>query len=106
MLSRLYRRAESLNEACLRAWGFPTDHSVRQELMDALEWEGSLYPGHARESVRHLFDQVQEASRELADRLRESPGSSETLQPAEIQKLRERLGVLMQVLANVRIRGT
>ena len=38
MLSRLHRKAEALDSACLRALGHPHDHAVRQELLSALEW--------------------------------------------------------------------
>ena len=55
MLSRLHRKAEALDAACLRALGHPHDHAVRQELLSALEWDTSYRPEHARPQIRSLF---------------------------------------------------
>ncbi len=104
MLSRLYRKARSLDDACLRAWGYPNDHSVRQELLEALEWERAFSPRNARPSIQELFNQVHNASVDLANRIRDAPGSREVANPAEIARLRERLMALMSVLETIRPR--
>ena len=101
MLSRLYRKAEALDDACLRAWGHPRDHSVREELLSALEWDSALHPEHARPKIRELFVEIHDQSVDLQIRLRASSDTAEGLQAAlaqEIQGLRQRLSDLMQVL--------
>jgi hypothetical protein len=69
LLSRLHRRAEALDEACLRAWGHPHDHAIQQELLNALELDGSLHPEHARPIIRDLFKQVHDHSIDLSNRI-------------------------------------
>jgi hypothetical protein len=64
LLSRLHRRAEALDEACLRAWGHPHDPAIQQELLNALELDGSLYPEHARPHL--IFQGIQSLRRSLA----------------------------------------
>lgn len=103
LLSRLYRKAESLDNACLRAWGYPSDHGVRQELLDALQWESSLRPEHARASIRELFDQVQTCTVELAVRIRASADRPEIV-ARDVRELRDSLSALMEVLEKVRAR--
>ena len=102
MLSRLHRRAEALDEACLRAWGHPHDHAVRQELLSALELDGSLHPEHARPLIRHLFRQVHDHSIDLSKRIRASadnPDGVAHLISHGIPSLRRSLAALVQVLA-------
>ena len=72
MLSKIHRRAEALDEACLRAWGHPHDHRVQQELLNALEWDASLRADHARPVIRDRFKQVRDHSADLAGRIRAS----------------------------------
>jgi hypothetical protein len=100
LLSRLYRKAEALDGACLRAWGHPDDYAVRQELLEALEWDSSVHPEHARPLVRELFAQVHTGSVELAIRIRSSAGSPAVVEVIlhHVQPLRQRLTSLMQVL--------
>lgn len=95
MLSRLHRKAEALDQACLRAQGHPHDYAVRQELLSALEWEASLRPDHARDSIRNLFRQVHDQSIALANLLRSSPDTVAHVIP----NVRASLAALMQVLA-------
>ena len=100
MLSRLHRKAETLDQACLRATGHPNDYAIRQELLSALEWDASLHPEHARPVIRNLFQEVYDHSTALLNRLRSADQSDGGLAPAiaEIHTLRERLAKLGQVL--------
>ena len=100
MLSRLHRKAEALDQACLRASGHPHDYAIRQELLSALEWDASLHPEHARPLIRDLFKQVHDHSTDLANRIRlDADESKVPAHPiAEIQTLRQRLAKLVQVL--------
>lgn len=101
MLSRLQRRAEALDEACLRAHGHPHDHSIQQELLSALEWDASLHPEHAHPLIQDLFKQVHDRSTDLWSRIRsaaEDPNHSD-LRIDEINSLRQRLEKLRAVLA-------
>ena len=66
MLSRLHRKAETLDAACLRALGHPHDHAVRQELLSVLEWERSDDPDHAGPAIRSLFKDVRDHSAALS----------------------------------------
>lgn len=66
MLSRLQRRSDALDEACLRALGHPNDHAIRKELLSALEWEDSLRPVHAHSLLRETFREVHGHSVDLA----------------------------------------
>ena len=95
MLSRLHRKAEALDQACLRAQGHPHDYALRQELLSALEWEASLRPDHAREAIRSVFKQVHDQSNALANVLRSSPDAVSHVIPY----MRQSLAALMQVLA-------
>jgi hypothetical protein len=102
LLSRLHRRAEALDEACLRAWGHPHDHAIRQELLSALEVDGSLYPEHARSLIRDLFKQVHDHSIDLSHRIRsgaDNPDDAAHRIAHGIQSLRQSLAALLQVLA-------
>ena len=101
MLSRLYRKAEALDQACLRAAGHPNDYAIRQELLSALEWDASLHPEHARPVIRNLLQEVYDHSTALLNRLRSADESDGGPAPpiAEIYTLRERLAKLGQVLA-------
>ena len=102
MLSRLHRRAEALDGACLRAWGHPRDHAVRQELLSALELDGSLHPEHARPLIRDLFKQVHDHSIDLSNRIRsgaDNPDDAAHRIAHGIQSLRRSLAALLQVLA-------
>ena len=101
MLSRLHRRAEALDGACLRAWGHPHDHAIRQELLHALEWDASLRPEHARPVIRTLFEQVHDLSVDLSRRIRSSadnPDSVAHVIAQGTQSLRSTLTTLVQVL--------
>jgi len=98
LLSRLHRRAEALDEACLRAWGHPHDHAIRQELLSALELDGSLHPAHARPLIRQVHDH----SIDLSNRIRASadnPDGVAHLISHGIPSLRRSLAALVQVLA-------
>ena len=106
MLSRLHRKAEALDSACLRALGHPHDHAVRQELLSALEWEASLRPkvawGVECDDVRDLFTQVHGRSTELAKRIHssaEAPDGGFHPIAHGIESLRHSLAALRQVLA-------
>ena len=96
MLSRLHRRAEALDAACLRALGHPHDHAVRQELLSALEWDTSYHPEHARPQIRSLFKEVHDHSANLAQHIRSGAGHLAT---DSIASLRRSLGSLTHVLA-------
>jgi hypothetical protein len=100
LLSRLYRKAEALDGACLRAWGHPQDYAVRQELLEALEWDSSLHPEHARPLIRELFAHVHEGSINLAIRIRASADNPTVVHliVQGVQPLRRSLAVLIQVL--------
>jgi hypothetical protein len=101
LLSRLYRKAEALDGACLRAWGHPQDHAIRDELLSALEWDASLHPEHAQTQIRELFVEVHDQSADLSLRIRTSADNPETAarQIAQgVQGLRQRLAALMKVL--------
>ena len=101
MLSRLYRKAEALDGACLRAWGHPQDHAIREELLSALEWDRSLHPEHAHPSIRDLFQQVHDHSVALSHRIRASannPDGVAHMITHGVQNLRRRLTALMKVL--------
>ena len=101
MLSKLYRRAEALDEACLRAQGYPQDFAIRQELLSALEWDASFHPEHAHPLIRDLFKQVHDHSTDLWHRIQlaaEDPENS-ALRIDEINSLRQRLADLRKVLA-------
>ena len=101
MLSRLQRRAEALDEACLRAQGYPNDHKAQQELLVALEWDATYHPEHAHPAIRDLFKQVHDHSTALWQRLQSAADESDA--PAyridEINSLRQRLAELQKVLA-------
>ena len=102
MLSSLHRRAETLDAACLRALGHPGDHSIRQELLSALEWEPALQPDHARPSIRERFSDVRKHSLELAHRLRSSghdAGDGHHPVRHGVESLRHSLAGLTHVLA-------
>lgn len=102
MLSRLHRRAEALDSACLRALGHPNDPAIRQELLSALEWEETCDPAHARSVIRETFRSVVDHSMELAHHLRhgpeEAPGALHPVVP-RIEKLRASLARLTHALA-------
>jgi hypothetical protein len=107
MLSRLHRRAEALDEACLRAWGYPRDHSVQQELLNALEWDSSFHPEHARPLIRDAFTQVIVCSKDLSNCIRSgADASSSALQSLTntIEGLRQRLMTLMEVIEKRHVR--
>ena len=103
MLSRLHRRVEALDSACLRALGHPHDPAVRDELLSALEWEDSCDPAHAHSIIRDTFKTVLDHSMDLAHHLR--PGAAETapdpVAPVvpRIEKLRASLARMAHVLA-------
>ena len=101
MLSKIHRRAEALDEACLRAWGHPHDHSVRQELLNALEWDDALRPEHARPVIRELFVEVHDQSLDLSVRIRataDDPDTAAKQIKQGVQGLRQRLAALIKVL--------
>ena len=101
MLSRIHRRAEALDEACLRAWGHPHDHAIQQELLSALEWDNSLHPEHARPVIRELFVEVHDQSLDLSVRIRataDDPESAARQIKQGVQGLRQRLADLIKVL--------
>lgn len=99
MLSRLYRKAEALDQACLRAQGHPHDYDIRQELLSVLEWEDSLHPEHAEPLIRDLFKEVHAQSTDLSIRIGSNDPQKPALPVAEIQTLRQRLAKLLDVLA-------
>ena len=96
LLSRLHRRAESLDEACLRAYGHPHDYEIREELLSALEWDETFHPKHARPVIRDLFEQVHHHSTELAKRIRSGADAHPIADG--IQSLRLRLAAFQQAL--------
>ena len=96
LLSRLHRKAEALDAACLRALGHPHDHAVRQELLSALEWDASYRPEHARPQIRNLFKEVHDHSVVLSQHIQS--GASH-LASDSIAGLRKSLGSLTHVLA-------
>lgn len=96
LLSRLHRKAEALDAACLRALGHPHDHAVRQELLSALEWDASYRPEHARPQIRDLFKEVHDHSLVLSQHIRS--GASHFASDG-IAGLRKSLGSLRHVLA-------
>lgn len=100
MLSRLQRKAEALDRACLRAHGHPHDHSIQQELLSALEWDASLHPEHAHPIIRDLFKEVHDRSLDLWHRIQAAAGDSHRaeLRMDEINSLRQRLEKLREVL--------
>jgi hypothetical protein len=95
MLCRLHRRADALDEACLRAQGHPHDHGIQQELLSALEWDESLHSDRVRADFRSLLQQVQGYSADLSKRIRS--GASAQLVADGIQKLRRGLAALKLV---------
>ena len=96
MLSRLHRKAEALDAACLRALGHPHDHAVRQELLSAREWERTDHPDHARPAIRGLFKEVHDRSALLSQHVRSGAGH---LFADSVAGLRKSLGSLTHVLA-------
>ena len=94
-MSRLHRKAEVLDAACLRALGHPHDHAVRQELLSALEWNTADHPDHARPAIRSLFQEVHDHSVVLSQHIRS--GASH-LASDSIASLRRSLGALTHVL--------
>jgi hypothetical protein len=102
LLSRLHRRAEALDSACLRALGHPHDSAIRQELLAALEWEESCEPSHARTVIRQTFKSVVDHSVELAHMLRhgnDAPVDADHPVVPRIEKLRASLARLTHTLA-------
>jgi hypothetical protein len=100
MLSRLHRRAEALDQACLRAQGHPHDYAVRQELLSALEWDTTLHPEHANPVIREVFKEVHEHSTDLLIRIQAAEDIPGVVIPvAELPTLRQRLAKLVHVLA-------
>jgi hypothetical protein len=99
LLSRLYRKAEAVDQACLRAQGHPRDYAIRQELLSALEWEDGLHPEHARPLIRDLFREVHDHSTSLSQRLALNDPEVPSIPLAEIQSFRQRLAKLLHVLA-------
>ena len=101
MLSRLHRKAEALDGACLRAWGHPHDYAVREELLVVLEWDSSLSPEHARPAIRGLFAEVRGHSVDLSNRLRaiaDKPDGAVHVIQQGVQGLRQSLAALMHAL--------
>ena len=96
MLSRLHRKAEALDGACLRALGHPHDHAIRQELLSALEWDSSYHPAHARPQIRNLFREVYDHSANLSQHIR---SDASHLASDSIASLRKSLGSLTHILA-------
>ena len=96
MLSRLHRKAEALDAACLRAMGHPHDHAIRQELLSALEWDRDDHPDHARPAIRSLFKEVHDHSAVLSQHIQS--GASHLVSDS-IASLRKSLGSLRHVLA-------
>ena len=100
MLSKLHRKAEALDQACLRAQGHPHDYSVRQELLSALEWDSSFHPEHASPVIQEVFREVHEHSAELLMRIQAASDFPGVVIPvAEIPTLRQRVAKLVHVLA-------
>jgi hypothetical protein len=97
LLSRLHRKAESLDGACLRALGHPHDHAIRQELLSALEWDASYHPEHARPLTRSLFKEVHDHSAALS---RHIQSDATHLVFGSIATLRRSLASLTHVLAS------
>jgi len=97
LLSRLHRRAEALDSACLRALGHPNDHAIRQELLSVLEWDASLRPDHARPSIRERFKDMHDRSVELARRLHADNNHHPVTQG--IEHLRKSIAALTHILA-------
>jgi len=104
LLSRLYRKAEAVDQACLRAQGHPQDYAIRQELLSALEWEDSLHPEHAPPLIRDLFREVHDHSTELSSRLAQSNSQVASVPVTEIQTFRQGLAKLLHVLATRHVR--
>jgi len=105
LLSKLYRKVEALDGACLRAWGHPQDHSVREELLSALEWDSSLRPDHAP-VIRELFVEVHDHSVDLSIRIRataDNPESAARLIAHGVHGLRQRLAELIKALEGRRL---
>ena len=100
MLSRLHRRAEALDSACLRALGHPDDPAIRQELLSALEWEDACNPAHARSVIRATFQSVVDHSADLAHHLRTAPADGAAPVVSRIEKLRASLAHLTHILAH------
>ena len=96
MLSRLHRKAEALDAACLRALGHPHDHAIRQELLSALEWDRSDHPDHARPAIRSLFKEVHGHSAALSRHIK---SGANCLLSDSIATLSKSLGSLTHVLA-------
>lgn len=100
LLSRLHRRAEALDQACLRAHGHPHDYAIRQELLSALEWEASLHPRLTPLVIREVFKEVHDYSTDLLIRIQSADDPTALAHPiAEIPSLRRRLAKLLQTLA-------
>jgi hypothetical protein len=101
LLSRLHRRVEALDAACLRAQGHPHDYAVREELLSYLEWDASLHPAHAHVVIRELFKEVHDHSSDLLLLIQSDADAPKvpTELIAEIPTLRQRLAKLVQVLA-------
>jgi hypothetical protein len=99
LLSRLYRKAEAVEQACLRAQGHPHDNAIRQELLSALEWEDSIHPKHARPLIRALFREVHDHSTELASRLTQNNSQVAPVRMTEVQTFRQGLSRLLHALA-------
>jgi len=105
LLSKLYRKVEALDGACLRAWGHPQDHSVREELLSALEWDSSLRPDHAP-VIRELFVEVHDHSVDLSIRIRataDNPEGAARLIAHNVHGLRQRLAELLKALEGRRL---
>jgi hypothetical protein len=96
LLSRLHRKAEALDAACLRALGHPHDRAIRQELLSALEWDQSDHPDHARPAIRTLFKEVHDHSAALSQHIQS--GASHIASDS-IAALRKSLGTLTHLLA-------
>jgi hypothetical protein len=96
LLSRLHRKAEALDAACLRAMGHPHDHAIRQELLSALEWDRDDHPDHARPAIRSLFKEVHDHSANLSQHIQS--GANHLVTDC-IASLRGSLGSLTHVLA-------
>ena len=100
MLSRLHRRAEALDDACLRAWGHPHDHEIREELLSALEWDSSLRPDHSP-VIRELFVEIHDQSTDLSIHIRanaDDPATAARLISHRLQGLRQQLATLIKAL--------